>query len=110
MKTHVADTSVEALHGISESPDFKKLGDLIVDVIAAAQRRGAIDMSMREVKQDLHTYHGRDVDMSTISPQVNRLVECGRLARNKEFPRACTVSGVHIAALSVPMVQTRLVA
>lgn len=110
MKTHVADTSVESLQRISNSQDFKSLGDLIVVIVRNAQRAGAQNMSMREIKQALLADWSRDVDMSTISPQVNRMVVCGRLLRDKDHPRVCTVSGVPISPLSVPVVQTRLVA
>ena len=110
MKTHVADTSVEAMHRISTTEHFKSLGDLIVAIVRSAQAGGARDLSMREIKQALLVDYGRDVDMSTISPQVNRMVVCGRLLRDKDHPRVCSVSAVLITPLSVPVVQTRLVA
>lgn len=96
-------TSAQALHKISNTKR-KTLCDMIVDVVTQAQRKGAKDMSMREVQAALNEAYGRWVDVSTISGRVNELMAGNRLQRTTE-PRHCTISKALVQALSVPMQQ-----
>lgn len=100
------NTSAAALHQISNGKR-KQLCELIVDVVTQAQRKGARDMSMREVQAAINEAYGRWLDVSTISGRVTLLVASGQLLR-VTAPRACTVTGATVNALSVPMRQASI--
>lgn len=105
----IADTSRASVAQIS-NPLRKSMGDMIESVVAkyTAPGNGHRDMTMREIKAGLATVFERDVDLSTISARVNELVAAKRLVRDAEHTRACTVTGVHVAPLSLPPEQGRL--
>ena len=103
---HAPRTSAQALRQISNSKR-KTLCDMIVDVVTQAQRKGAKDMSMREVQAALNEAYGRWVDLSTISGRVTELMAGNRVQRTTK-PRPCTISKALVQALSVPMQQASL--
>lgn len=105
----VANTSRESLAHVPLR-ERQNLSDQIHDVVAAALRNGAKDVSMREVQDVLWRVHGKRVDMSSISGRVNDLVAAKRLVRDTEHARPCQISGREIHPLSVPAQQGRLCA
>lgn len=99
-------TSAAALHKISNSKR-QQLDSMVVDVVTQAMRKGARDMSMREVQAAINEAHGRWIEVSSISGRVTLLVASGRLLR-VTAPRACAVTGATVHALSVPMQQASI--
>ncbi len=81
--------------------------DLVETVVRQACKRGAKDISMREIQQALERDHGVRLDMSSISGRVHGLVTAKRIVRGEE-ERKCTVTGRDIKPLSAPMVQGSL--
>lgn len=104
----IAQSSRAALGEISMS-DRKSQGDVIFDLVQAACRNGAHDMSLREIA---YTYElqngGRRIDVGTVSARVNALITAKRLVRLKDQPRPCTRSGVSIEPVTVPARQERM--
>ena len=99
----MVDTSATSLHALGLQGQKSQM-DLVEAVVRAACKRGAADISMREVQQALTRDHQVNLDLSSISGRVTALVTAKRLVR-AEQSRKCTVTGRDIRALSVPMTQ-----
>ncbi len=91
-------------------PRRRTQGDFIEGVVRSAVTGGAKDLSMQELKSLLARQYDTAMDMSVISRIVNGLVEDKRLVRDSDHKRACTVSGVLISPIAVPLVQARMFA
>lgn len=104
--SNIAQTSRESLSQVSLT-QRKNLSDTICDVVVAACRNGAADMSMKEIQHVMRNVHGMSVEMSSISGRVNDLVKAGRLLRDQLHMRTCSISQRDIHPLSAPAQQTR---
>lgn len=105
LETH-AHTSAQALQQISNKQHVARDAQIIA-VVTQALRKGARDMSMREVQAAINEAYGEWIDTSSISGRVTLLVASGKLLR-ATAPRPCTVTGKTVNALSVPMQQAPL--
>lgn len=104
----IAQSSRAALGAIS-MPSRKSNMDIIFELVQAACRNGAHDMSLREIA---YTYEmqngGKRIDVGTVSARVNALITAKRLVRLHDRSRPCTRSGVVIAPVTVPAQQDRM--
>lgn len=103
----VQGTSCQAHAEISTS-QRKYSVDLIYDIVAAAVRNGAIDMSLREIAHTYERIHGKRIDVGTVSARVTNLVTAQRLVRLPNADRACTLSGKTVSPVTVVAKQARM--
>lgn len=89
-------------------PRRRTQGDFIEGVVRCALTAGIKDLSMQELKNILARQYDTAMDMSVISRVVNELVAAGRLVRDQDHKRACSLSGVQIQPISMPLVQGRM--
>lgn len=102
----VSDTSAQA---------YQQLGWLTVgtqtrtifDIVVAAQRNGAADMTRREIWHEYERITGKRIDPGTIAARVKNLIDAGRLISSQDR-RICSVSGITVAPVFVPEKQARL--
>ena len=100
------DTSAQALDAIglrAMAGQRRK----IFDVVVAAQRSGAVDLSLREIQQRFELREGKRIDVSTVSARVNNLVAAGWLHRRSDI-RPCRVTGHGVHPVYVLPQQERL--
>ena len=102
------DTSAQALDamGLRRMAGQRRK---IFDIVVVAQRRGAKDLSLREIQQRFELLEGRRIDVSTVSARVNNLVAAGWLERRSDI-RHCSVTGMAVHPVFVPPTQARLCA
>lgn len=79
----------------------------IFDIVLGAQRHGAIDMSLTEIRDAYERLHARRIDLNRVSARVSDLVTAGRLHRRQDT-RPCSVSQRPIHPVFVPPEQARL--
>ena len=104
--TTSAGTSAQSLRAIGLH-GFKSSADKVFDICLAAQRNGAADLSLSEIRSRYELQHSHRFDLSSVSGRVSNLVSAGRLER-LSIARPCSVTGRNILPVRVPMVQTRL--
>lgn len=92
-----------------EQRQRKQQGDVVLDIVVAAVRNGAIDMSLREIAQTFTKVHRKPIDVGTVSARVTALVDAGRLVRLPGSVRACSISGKTVSPVTVPATQVRLI-
>lgn len=102
------DTSAQALAAFGLKKMAKQQHE-IFDVVLGAQRNGAADMSLTEIRDAYERLHARRIDLNRVSARVSNLVAAGRLVR-RQNTRPCTVSGQQIRPVFVPESQARLFA
>ncbi len=103
----IAETSLEARGQISMR-ERKQQVDIIFDVVVAACRNGAIDLSLREIAQLYAAAHGKLIDVGTVSGRVTELIVAQRLVRLPGAARPCSISGKTVAPVTVPAKQARM--
>lgn len=81
----------------------------IHDVVLSAQRNGAHDMSLTEIRDLYERIHGKRIDLNRVSARVTDLVAARRLERRQDT-RACSVTGRPIHPVHIPPSQERLFA
>lgn len=79
----------------------------IFDVVLGAQRNGAADMSLTEIRDGWERLHGRRLDLNRVSARVSDMVAAGRLVR-REDTRPCAVTGRMVHPVMVPAQQVRM--
>lgn len=99
-------TSARALGSLGNT-GIKTSSDKVFDIVLAAQRNGADDLSGKEIQARYELLYGKRIDSGTVSARVNNLVTAKRLER-LTFSRACTVTGRDIYPVRVPAAQARL--
>lgn len=87
----------------------RQQADVVLDIVLAAVRNGAIDMSLREIAHTFTRVHGKPIDVGTVSARVTALVDAGRLVRLPGSTRPCSLSGKTVSPVTVPATQARLV-
>ena len=102
------DTSAQALAAFGLKKMAKQQHE-IFDVVLRAQRNGADDMSLTEIRDAYERLHGRRIDLNRVSARVSNLVAAGRLVRRADT-RPCTVTQRQIHPVLVPESQARLFA
>lgn len=105
--SNVAETSRKSLGQISGC-ERKQQADVILDVVVAACRNGAQDMSLQEIAWAYERQHGKRIDVGTVSGRVTALVTAGRLVRLPSAQRQCSISKRHVAPVTVPLEQVRM--
>lgn len=100
-------TSAQALHGIGLRTQ-KQQADKVLDIVIAAQRNGAKDLSLREIAKRWELVHGVTIDVGTVSARVCNLIDQHRLVRIKENSRPCSVSGKTVQPVCAPEKQARM--
>lgn len=105
--TATAYTSAAALNDLGLRGQ-KHQADAVLDIVVAAVRNGAKDLSLREIAKRWELAHGRQIDVGTVSARVTNLVDQHRLVRIKEDARACTISGKTVQPVTVPAQQARM--
>lgn len=103
----VAETSRSVLGAIS-FPERKQQVDVVFDIVVAACRNGALDMSLREIAHTYAQVHGKPIDVGTVSARVTALVDARRLVRLPGAVRACSISGKTVSPVTVPATQVRM--
>ena len=103
-----AQTSAQAFRDIS-MPVRKGQLDAIFDLVVAAVRNGAQDMSLQEIAYMFEMVNGKRIDVGTVSGRVNQLVTAGRLVRQPNTERRCSRSGKVVHPVTVPARQDRFV-
>lgn len=101
-------TSAQALQALGLR-EMSRRGREIFDVVLAAQRNGAQDMSLTEIRDAYERRHGRRVDVAHVSARVHGLIDIRWLARCAEA-RPCSVTGRMVHPVFVPAKQARLFA
>lgn len=100
------DTSAQALAALGYRKMAKQQQE-IFDVVLAAQRNGARDMSLTEIRDTYERINGKRIDLNRVSARVSNLVAAKRLHR-REDTRPCSVSERPIHPVYVPESQARL--
>lgn len=103
-----SQTSAQSLVQIGNAGK-KTMCDKILDICIAAQRRGQVDFSGKEIQARYEAIHGKRIESGTVSARVNELVTAKRLDRS-DIARMCTVSARDIYPVRVPATQARLIA
>lgn len=101
------NTSAQALQRMG----LKKIAGMqaiVLEICLSAQRNGALDLSSREIQALYEQQYGKRIEAATIAARVNGLVSAHRLERVREG-RPCSVTGIEIHPVRVPMTQARLV-
>ena len=91
---------------------YKRLGQQmqeILDIVRLGHERGAVNMSLTEIRDLYEATYQRRIDLGTVSGRVRNLVDAGRLVRTDDS-RACSVSKKIIRPVRMPLRQARLVA
>lgn len=101
-----AHTSAQSYRDIS-MPKRKGQLDDIFDLVVAAVRNGAHDMSLQEIAYMFEMVHGKRIDVGTVSGRVNQLVAASRLVRAPGSERRCSRSGKVVHPVTVPAHQDR---
>lgn len=102
----VMDTSAKSL----EQVGLKKLANQqqeIFDVVLGAQRNGAQDMSLAEIREAYERRYNKRIETGRISARVADMVSARRLARRSDT-RACSITQRAIHPVYVPEQQARL--
>ena len=81
----------------------------ILDIVIAAMRNGARDLSLVEIQQAYERQHGKRIDVSRVSARVWDLVNAQRLCR-REDTRPCSITNRPVHPVYAPARQARLVA
>jgi hypothetical protein len=102
------DTSRAALDAFGLKKTQKQQRELL-EVIELAQRRGAVDLSLTELRDAFEQHFGRRIDVSRVSARVSELVAAKVLTR-REDSRPCAVTGKPVHPFFLPPKQTRLFA
>lgn len=102
-----AGTSAQALAEVGLRGQ-KMQADAVLDIVIAAARHGAKDLSLREIAKRWELVHGRSIDVGTVSARVTNLVAQHRLVRVPGAARACSISGKTVQPVSVPVQQARM--
>jgi hypothetical protein len=72
-------TSAQAYNALGKA--HKTQCDQVLDIVVAAMRRGATDMTAREIRAELDDLEGYVHQDGTIAARVNNLIAQGRLVR-----------------------------
>lgn len=102
----VMDTSAQALQQLGVRAMAKQQKE-IFDTVLRAQRNGAKDMSLTEIRDAYERHHGRRIDLNRVSARVSNLVTAGRLVRLSDT-RPCAVTQRNVHPVFVPESQARL--
>lgn len=97
----VATTSADAYAAIAPRQRRMQV-DAVFDIVVAAQRRGAIDLSLREIAYEYQKQHGKPIDVGTVSARVTNLVLAKRLVRVQGAERACSITGKTVHPVCAP--------
>jgi 4-hydroxyphenylpyruvate dioxygenase-like putative hemolysin len=108
MSSAALDTSSASLAGVGLKHLARQQQE-ILDVVLGAQRNGARDMSLTEIRDAYERRHSKRIDLNRVSARVSNLVASGRLCR-REGTRPCSVTQRNIHPVFVPVQQARLVA
>lgn len=81
----------------------------IFDVVLGAQKAGARDMSLREIREAYERRCNKRIDVSSVSARVNNLIAMGWLERRAEV-RPCSISNAGVRPVFVPAKQARMFA
>lgn len=102
------DTSRAALNEFGLKKTQKQQRELL-EVIELAQRRGAVDLSLTELRDAFEAHFGRRIDVSRVSARVSELVAAKVLTR-REASRPCAVTGKPVHPFFLPPKQVRMFA
>jgi len=86
----------------------KQQADKVLDIVIAAQRNGAKDLSLREIAKRWELLHGTPIDVGTVSARVSNLISQHRLVRVEADARPCSISGKTVQPVCVPTQQARM--
>lgn len=100
------DTSRAALDAFGLKKTQRQQRELL-EVVDRAQRQGAQDMSLTELRDAYEQHFGRRIDVSRVSARVSEMVAAKVLAR-RELTRPCAVTGKPVHPFFIPPKQTRL--
>jgi hypothetical protein len=99
------ETSAQAYNALGKKQ--KTQCDAILDIVSAAMRRGAKDLTAREIRSVLDDVEGFVHQDGTIAARVNNLIAQGRLVRVDD-PRLCAVTGNKVRPVAVVASQVRM--
>lgn len=100
------DTSAQALDEFGLKKMARQQAE-IFDVVLRAQRNGALDMSLTEIRDAYERLHSKRIDLNRVSARVSNLVAAGRLVRRQDT-RPCSVSQRSVHPVFVPETQARM--
>lgn len=100
-------TSAQALNDVGLRGQ-KQQSDKVLDIVIAAQRSGAKDLSLREIAKRWELVHGVSIDVGTVSARVCNLISQHRLVRIESNARACSISGKTVQPVCAPEKQARM--
>lgn len=100
------DTSAQSLAAVGWRNMARQQRE-IFDVVLAAQRNGARDMSLTEIRDAYERHHARRIDLNRVSARVSDLVTASRLSRRQDT-RPCSVTQRNVHPVFVPEAQARL--
>lgn len=102
----VMDTSAQSIERVGLKKLAKQQQE-IFDVVLGAQRNGADDMSLAEIREAYERRYSKRIETGRISARVADMVSAQRLAKRSDT-RACSITGRNIHPVYVPEHQARL--
>ena len=102
------DTQSSSLQAIGLKALARQQQD-ILDIVLAAMRNGAHDLSLVEIQQAYECQHGKRIDVSRVSARVWDLINAQRLQRRTDT-RPCSITRRLVHPVYAPVRQARLVA
>lgn len=101
------DTSSESLRAMAPRKLARQQQE-IFDVVLGAQRNGARDCSLAEIREAYEHLYSNRIETGRISARVADMVSAGRLCK-REDTRPCSITQRNIHPVYVPEQQARLI-
>ena len=102
-----APTSAQSYASIS-NPQRKTQHDEIFDIVLAACRNGAPDMTDREIADTYERIYSRRIERGTVSARVKAMLDGGRLVSLEGAQRQCVHTKKLVRTVTVPAHQERM--
>jgi len=99
-------TSAQALQALGR--DQKTQFDCILDIVTAAVRRGAKDLTRREIQAAWEKLDGNRHESSVVAARVNQLLAQHRLVEVEADRRLCAITGRLVQPVTVAAQQARM--
>jgi hypothetical protein len=100
-----AGSAVSHPGGLPKLPPFKQA---LFDIIVAAQRHGAIDLTAKEIQAKYENLTSKRVDNSNVAGRISEMVREGYLAASSEKRRCVESQSEGVRAVYVPATQARI--